>query len=227
MNEIAANIEKITQQIPAQVKLVAVSKTKPVHLIEAAYLFGQRSFAENKVQEMVLKQPQLPADIDWHLIGHLQTNKVKYIAPFVGLIHAVDGIKLLETINKEAAKNNRVIHCLLQVFIAKEETKFGLTHTELMDLLAHINLNPLPNALLCGLMGMASNTENQEQIREEFDGLNKIFNHIKNNKSQFNNLNLSNFNTLSMGMSSDYLIAISCGSNLIRVGSAIFGSRIL
>lgn len=225
MNEVAANIQKITQQLPAGVKLVAVTKTKPVELIMHAYHAGLKCFAENKVQELVTKQAQLPNDVEWHLIGHLQTNKVKYIAPFVGLIQSVDSLKLLQTIQKEAEKNNRIINCLLQLYIATEDSKFGLDQNELFDLLAALNHQPLPNVNLCGLMGIASNTNNQQQLTKEFNFLLQTFHTINQNKNQYNHLNLEQFTTLSMGMSADYGLAITCGSNLIRVGSAIFGER--
>ncbi len=178
---IAANIDKISQQIPKHVKLIAVSKTKPIELLQEAYQAGMRAFGENKVQEMVSKQPLLPADTQWHLIGHLQTNKVKYIAPFVHLIHAVDSIKLLETINKEALKNNRTINVLLQVYIAQEETKFGLSQEEVVELLHNAHQLKLNNVCICGLMGMASNTDNTTQIEQEFENLHQLFLTIKNN----------------------------------------------
>lgn len=221
---IAANIEKITQQLPAHVKLIAVTKTKPVELIQEAYNAGLRAFGENKVQEMVAKQPLLPADVEWHLIGHLQSNKVKYMAEFVHLIHSVDSLKLLQTINKEAAKHNRIIDCLLQVYIAQEDTKFGLSEDELLTLLQNINTNPLPHVRICGLMGMASNTDNQQQIEHEFKSLKNIHASVAGQLKQFTNIN-HHFTTVSMGMSSDYALAIACGSNMVRVGSAIFGNR--
>jgi pyridoxal phosphate enzyme (YggS family) len=214
---IGANIRKISEEIPAGVKLVAVSKTKPVEAILEAYAAGQRAFGENKVQEMVDKQAQLPADIEWHLIGHLQSNKVKYIAPFVHLIHAVDSLKLLEVINKEAVKNNRVIDCLLQFHIAQEETKFGLSLEEAEQLLASESFRSMQNVAIKGVMGMASFTEDEQLIRSEFRNLKSIFKQISNHQSQFS--------ILSFGMSGDYKIAIEEGSNMIRVGSSIFGGR--
>ena len=217
---VAANIQKIKEEIPSYVNLVAVSKTKPIELIQEAYQAGQRIFGENKVQEMASKQLELPNDIEWHMIGHLQTNKVKYIAPFVSLIHSVDSLKLLETINKEAIKNNRIIHCLLQVYIASEETKFGLDELELAEILKVINSELFLNIKIVGLMGMASNTENQEIISKEFKHLKDIYDRHNANSS-----NQIQFNILSMGMSSDYKIAIKEGSNMIRVGSFIFGNR--
>lgn len=218
---IAANIEKITQQLPQHVKLIVVSKTKPVEMIAEAYASGQRAFGENKVQEMVSKQPLLPADIEWHLIGHLQSNKVKYIAPFVHLIHSVDSLKLLETINKEGIKNNRIIDCLLQVHIAEEETKFGLNRNELFELLTYSNTQNLDHIRICGLMGMATNTENQHQVEKEFTSLKGLFDEVAASSLVHKEL----FTTLSMGMSSDYELAVACGSNTIRVGSLIFGER--
>ena len=222
---IAANIEKISQQLPSHVKLIAVSKTKPIELLQEAYQAGMRAFGENKVQEMASKQPLLPADTQWHLIGHLQTNKVKYIAPFVHLIHAVDSLKLLETINKEALKNNRVINVLLQVYIAQEETKFGLSQEEVFELLQAAHALQLKNVCICGLMGMASNTDNTAQIEQEFENLHQLFLTLKNNSTNYPAINTEQFTELSMGMSSDYLLAIKHGSTMIRVGSSIFGGR--
>ena len=222
---IAANIDKISQQIPSHVKLIAVSKTKPIELLQEAYQAGMRAFGENKVQEMASKQPLLPADTQWHLIGHLQTNKVKYIAPFVHLIHAVDSLKLLETINKEALKNNRVINVLLQVYIAQEETKFGLSQEEVFELLQAAHALQLKTVRICGLMGMASNTDNNAQIEQEFENLHQLFLTLKNNSNNHPAINKEQFTELSMGMSSDYLLAIKHGSTMIRVGSSIFGGR--
>jgi PLP dependent protein len=214
---ISANIEKIKEQIGQNVQLVAVSKTKPVELLLEAYNAGQRLFGENKVQEMVAKHEQLPKDIEWHLIGHLQSNKVKYIATFVSLIHAVDSLKLLETINKEALKNNRVIDCLLQIYIADEDTKFGLDEEELNALLESETYKKMHNIRIVGLMGMATNTEDENKIINEFKQLKTLFN-------KFSILN-SQFSILSMGMSSDYKIAVEEGSTMVRVGSLIFGDR--
>jgi pyridoxal phosphate enzyme (YggS family) len=222
---IAANIEKIRQQLPGHVKLIAVSKTKPIEMLQEAYAAGQRAFGENKVQEVVNKQPQMPLDTEWHLIGHLQTNKVKYIAPFVHLIHAVDSIKLLETINKEGVKNNRIINVLLQVYIAKEETKFGLSNEEVIELLNYASTQQLQNVNICGLMGMATNTDNTTQIEHEFESLNQFFNTLKQEMHQYPILKAESFTELSMGMSSDYELAIKHGSTMIRVGSSIFGER--
>lgn len=220
---IAANIEKIRQQLPADVKLIAVSKTHPVELIHEAYLAGQRAFGENKVQEMLSKQPLLPADIEWHLIGHLQSNKVKYIAPFVHLIHSVDSEKLLEVINKEGVKNNRIIPCLLQIHIAEEETKFGLNREELFGLLQQ----NFPNVSVRGLMGMATNTEDSTLVEQEFRKLKNLFDELKTAASgqRYPLLDATVFDTLSMGMSNDYQLAINCGSTMVRVGSLIFGAR--
>lgn len=218
---IATNIEKIKIQIGLNTSLIAVSKTKPVSALQEAYDAGQRIFGENKVQEMVEKHAQLPKDIEWHMIGHLQSNKVKYIAPFVSLIHGVDSLKLLEVINKEGLKNNRVIPCLLQVYIAKEETKFGLEAAEIVELLSSNNFREFKNISIYGLMGMASNTENIAQVRLEFVGLKSLFDKLKANYF----LDDSRFSEVSMGMSGDYQIAIEEGATLVRIGSAIFGSR--
>ncbi len=214
---IGANIEKIKQEIPSGVILVAVSKTKPASVIQEAYESGHRDFGENKVQELVAKAAELPKDINWHLIGHLQTNKVKYIAPFVHLIHSVDSLKLLEEINKHALKHNRTIDCLLQVYIAKEETKFGLDQQELTELLA--SSTAFSGIRIRGLMGMASNTDDVQVVESEFKQLKTIFDNIANE------IKSTDFNILSMGMSSDYQVAIANGSNMIRVGSTIFGER--
>lgn len=220
---IAANIEKIKQQLAPGVKLIAVSKTHPAELIREAYDAGQRAFGENRVQEMVAKQPLLPPDIEWHLIGHLQSNKVKYIAPFVHLIHSVDSYRLLETIDREAAKNQRVIDCLLQVHIAREETKFGLDRNELLLLINQAAQNGLAHIRIRGLMGMATNTPDEKQVENEFSGLKKLFDELAGSGLPLTDP--SAFTLLSMGMSSDYVIAMKCGSNMIRVGSSIFGSR--
>jgi pyridoxal phosphate enzyme (YggS family) len=218
---IGANIRKIIEEIPAGVKLVAVSKTKPAEQVQEAYDAGQRAFGENKVQEMAAKYEQLPKDIEWHLIGHLQSNKVKYIAPFVHLIHSVDSLKLLEVINKEGEKNGRVINCLLQFHIAQEETKFGLDLEEAISLLSNESYKNMRNIDICGVMGMASFTDNVSLIRKEFGLLVSYFKQIKDN-FEFGS---SDFDILSFGMSSDYRVAIEEGSNMIRVGSSIFGGR--
>jgi pyridoxal phosphate enzyme (YggS family) len=218
---ITANIQKINQEIGVHARLIAVSKTKPLEMLMEAYQGGQRIFGENKVQELVQKYEALPKDIEWHLIGHLQSNKVKYIAPFVSLIHGVDSLKLLQTINKEGEKNNRIVPCLLQIFIAQEETKFGLNQAELMELLELISQEPLPHVQICGLMGMASNVDNEVQIRNEFKGLKNVFELVR----QRYFLNNPHFKEISMGMSGDYLIAVQEGATLVRVGSRIFGER--
>ncbi len=217
---ISENIHKIKASLPSTVTLVVVTKTHPIEKLQEVYACGHRVFGENKVQEMVDKYEQLPKDIEWHLIGHLQSNKVKYIAPFVSLIHSVDSLKLLQEIDKQAAKNNRVINCLLQIFIAKEETKFGLDLAEAESLLKSEALRSLKNIKITGLMGMASNTDNTEQIAGEFQSLKQFF----DLRGQFEGPNVQ-IKTLSMGMSSDYYIAIQNGSTLIRVGSSIFGNR--
>jgi PLP dependent protein len=206
---------------PYGARLVAVSKTKPASDISTLYELGQRVFGENKVQEMSEKYELLPKDIDWHLIGHLQTNKVKYIAPFVGMIHAVDSLRLLEEIDKQALKSNRIISCLLQVHIAQEETKFGMDQTEIFELLDSPSYRSLQNIKICGLMGMATNTDNTAQIDKEFAGLKSLFDLLKEQYFQ----DKTHFCELSMGMSSDYLIALKHGATLIRVGSDIFGTR--
>lgn len=215
--QIQQNLNQIKSQLPPHVTLVAVSKTKPVSDLMVAYDAGQRIFGENYVQELVEKHEQLPKDIHWHFIGHLQTRKVRLIAPFVKLIHGVDSLKLLQEINKQAAKNNRVIDCLLQIHIAEEETKFGLDENELQDIVNSEIFKNLENIQVVGLMGMATFTDNQNQIEKEFKHLKQIF-----DKLQTLNLKLE---TLSMGMSADYQLAIKCGSNMVRIGSSIFGSR--
>lgn len=219
---IVANLESLKKELdPIQVKLIAVSKTKPVSDILAAYQSGQRIFGENTVQELVEKHEQLPKDIEWHLIGHLQSNKVKYIAPFIHLIHSVDSLKLLVEINKQAAKNNRVISCLLQIHIADEETKFGLDFAEAVELLRSETYQELKNIRITGLMGIATNTENQKKIAEEFYELRTLFKGLK--ASFFSKKD--DFKELSMGMSSDYKIAVEQGSTMVRLGSTIFGER--
>lgn len=202
-------------------EFIAVSKTKPIEDILEAYEAGARKFGENKVQELTEKYLVLPKDIEWHMIGHLQRNKVKYIAPFVHLIHSVDSFKLLEEINKEGVKNSRVINCLLQIYIAEEETKFGLSEKEVMDLLNSESLEKLQNIKIVGLMGMATNTYDETQIRKEFKSLKSLFGKLK---SQIDKENVV-LSEISMGMSGDYDIAIEEGSTLIRVGSSIFGKR--
>ncbi len=218
---IKENLTKIQSTIPSDVTLVAVSKTKPVSDLQEVYDAGQRVFGENKVQEMTEKYEVLPKDIQWHLIGHLQTNKVKYIAPFVSLIHSVDSMKLLNEINKEAKKNNRVIDCLLQFHIAEEETKFGLSIEEAKELLESKEFVEMQNVSIVGIMGMASFTENIETVRHEFRVLESYFQILKSHFFKFNH----HFKEISMGMSGDYLLAIEEGSTMVRVGSSIFGTR--
>ena len=217
---ITQNLQQIKSTLPEYVTLVAVSKTKPVSDLMEAYNAGQRVFGENYVQELVDKQPQLPKDVAWHFIGHLQSNKVKYIAPFVRLIHGVDSLKLLQEINKQALKNNRVIECLLQVYIAEEESKFGLDETELRTILSSEELKNLKNIKIVGLMGMSTFTDNQAQVKKEFQNLKAVFDKYKTLKTE--NCDLK---TLSMGMSGDYQLAIECGSTMVRIGSSIFGVR--
>jgi PLP dependent protein len=217
---IKENLERITQTLTnPHCKLIAVSKTKPIHILMEAYHAGIRDFGENKVQELTEKAQSMPNDVIWHMIGHLQRNKVKYIAPFISLIHSVDSLKLLKEINKEAGKNQRIISCLLQVHIAQEETKFGFSSNEIIELLSSGELEDLNNIKIVGMMGMATNTENETQIRKEFAFLKHFFEEIKNK------FPLPEFKEVSMGMSSDYHIAIEEGSTMIRVGSAIFGER--
>lgn len=218
---IAENLKRLKDSLPPDVELIAVSKTKPESDIELAYSAGQRHFGENKVQEMVGKWEALPKDIKWHLIGHLQRNKVKHIAPFVHLIHAVDSLKLLQEINKQAAKHDRVINCLLQFHIAEESTKFGMDMEEARALLNSDTYGEMDNINLTGVMGMASFTSDGAQIRSEFDQLKNLFEHLR---SEFLS-DKEDFKEISMGMSGDYEVAISCGSTMIRVGSKIFGIR--
>ena len=213
---IQENYHKIKAQIPANVELVAVSKFHPVEKIQEVYDCGQRVFGENKVQELLTKVNELPADIQWHLIGHLQTNKVKYIAPFIDTIQSVDSEKLLIEINKEAAKNNRIIKVLLQVKIAEEETKYGLEIAEAKEIFSNYLEHKYPNIEILGLMGMATFTDNNNQVKSEFLVLKSLFDEL----STFRKLE-----TLSMGMSDDFALAIECGSNSVRIGSAIFGVR--
>lgn len=217
---IQQNLLNIKSTLPENVTLVAVSKTKPIPNLMEAYNAGQRIFGENKIQEMVDKWEQLPKDIEWHMIGHVQTNKVKYMAPFVSLIHGVDSLKLLEEINKQALKNNRIIDCLLQIYIAEEESKFGLDEEELAALLASPTFKEMKNIRIVGLMGMATFTENLNQIKKEFTHLKSIFDRLQ--PLQTANCKLQ---TVSMGMSGDYQLAIACGSTMVRIGSSIFGGR--
>jgi pyridoxal phosphate enzyme (YggS family) len=216
------NLRSIQDSIPKNVVLVAVSKTKPIADLMEAYNAGQRIFGENKIQEMTEKWEAMPKDIQWHMIGHVQTNKVKFMAPFVSLIHGIDSLKLLQEVNKQAKKNNRIIDCLLQVYIAEEESKFGLNETELSEVITIVqqDKSEFENIKIIGLMGMATYTDNQNQIKKEFSRLKVLF-------DQYAHLNTDNcqLKTLSMGMSSDYPIAIDCGSTMVRIGSSIFGNR--
>jgi PLP dependent protein len=219
---IAANISALKTELESiNVKLVAVSKTKTAEEIMEAYQAGQRDFGENQVQELLEKQSQLPKDINWHLVGHLQTNKVKSIAPFINLIHSVDSLKLLQEINKQALKNNRVIDCLLQIYIADEDTKFGLDFDEAIELLRSEEFALLKNIRITGLMGIATNTDNPKRIGEEFYELKTLFKGIKQSFFRHDD----SFHEISMGMSSDYKIAIEQGSTMVRLGSTIFGKR--
>ena len=212
---------EIKKTLPPTVTLVAVSKTKPVEDILSIYHCGQKVFGENKVQELCSKFESMPKDIEWHLIGHLQTNKVKYIASFVSLIHAVDSLKLLQEINKQAQKHNRVINCLLQIYIAKEESKFGLDFDEAISILHSPEFVALEHINIVGLMGMATNTDDQSIVKKEFTQLENFYQELKKD----NTITHCNFSTLSMGMSNDYALAIDCGSNMVRIGSSIFGNR--
>ncbi|MBV1923257.1 MAG: YggS family pyridoxal phosphate-dependent enzyme [Flavobacteriaceae bacterium] len=210
------SLNNIKSKLPNNVTLVAVSKTKPIPEIMEAYEAGQRVFGENKIQEMAAKYEEMPKDIEWHMIGHIQRNKVKYMASFVSLIHAVDSLKLLKEINKQALKNNRTISCLLQVKIADEDSKFGLPEEDVLQLLVSEEFTSLQNIKIEGLMGMATFTNDEAQLIQEFQKLNTLYNTLKNKY---------NLSTLSMGMSGDYPLAITNGSNMVRVGSAIFGER--
>lgn len=219
---VAENLQRIRATIPPHVKLVCVSKFHPNEAILEAYGTGERIFGESKVQELCAKQGTLPADISWHFIGHLQTNKIKYIVPFVDLIHGVDSFKLLNEINKQAVKAGRNVNCLLQIHIAQEETKFGFDEEELFALLRDTNLDDLQGVTICGLMGMATFTDNREQVRQEFKTLKSLFDKVK----QEFFANDSAFSELSMGMSDDYKIAIEEGSTMVRIGTTIFGGRV-
>lgn len=221
---ITDNIKAYRTEIEVDaVRLVAVSKTKPIEDLQEAYQAGQRVFGENQVQELADKFEKLPKDIEWHLIGHLQTNKVKYIAPFISLIHSVDSLKLLVEINKQALKNDRVIDCLLQIYIADEETKYGLGFDEAIELLESQEYHELKNIRIVGVMGIATNTESQKQIKDEFYELKTLFDGLK--LAYFKNE--ETFKEISMGMSADYKIAIEEGSTLVRIGSDIFGQRVI
>lgn len=218
---IKKNLQDIKNTLNDSVILVAVSKTKPIAYLQEAYDAGQRIFGENKVQEMTQKWGEMPKDIQWHMIGHLQTNKVKYMAHYVSLVHSVDSFKLLKEINKQALKNNRTIDCLLQIHIAEEDTKFGLNESELIEMVNSSDFQKLKNINVCGLMGMATFTDNLEQLKREFSSLKQLFDTFKN---KYNSETIK-AEILSMGMSGDYQLAISQGSNMVRVGSSIFGTR--
>ena len=213
---ISENIKKFTSELGPAITLVAISKTKPYEDILEAYQAGQRHFGENKVQEMTDKWEQLPKDIKWHMVGHVQTNKVKYMAPFVDLVHAVDSMKLLKEIDKEAGKNNRSINCLLQIKIAEEDSKFGLDREGALKIMNSVKISEFKNINVRGLMGMATFTDDMQQVKREFQTLKEIFDELNKNPE---------FDTLSMGMSGDYKIAVECGSNMVRIGSSIFGER--
>ena len=219
---IAENIRQVWSELPAGVRLVAVSKFHPAEAIREAYDAGQRIFGESKVQEMTAKHEALPKDIEWHFIGHLQTNKVKYIVPYVSLIHGIDSYKLLVEVNKQAEKVNRQVDCLLQLHIAREETKFGFSFDECRDMLAAGEWRYLHHVRVCGLMGMATNTDNMEQVKAEFRSLGDFFREVK--ETWFNDE--PSFREVSMGMSHDYHEAIEAGSTLVRIGTHIFGERI-
>lgn len=216
-NMIQENLQNIKATLPKNVTLVGVSKTKPIEDLQEAYNAGQRIFGENRIQEMAEKYELLPKDIKWHMIGHLQSNKVKYMAHFVDLIHGVDKFSTLKEINKQAKKHDRVIHCLLQAKIAEEDSKFGLSFDEIENILASEKLKDLVNIKIVGLMGMATFTDDKQQLHKEFSSLKNLFDKLKTDNQ--------NLKTLSMGMSGDYLIAIENGSTMIRVGSSIFGKR--
>jgi len=219
--DIKSNIQSLKAKIPEYVKIVAVSKTKPNEDILQAYETGHRIFGENKVQDLAKKYEELPKDIQWHFIGHLQSNKVKYVAPFVAMIHAVDSLKLLKMINKEAIKNNRIIDYMFQLHIAVEDTKFGLSYEELNTIVGSEDFESLKNVNLRGLMGMATYTDDEQLIKKEFSGLRNHFDTIRQEYFSQND----DFNELSIGMSSDYEIAIENGSTMVRIGSTIFGER--
>ena len=220
MSKVISNLQDVRQTIPKECTLVAVSKTKPIEDLQEAYDAGQRDFGENKVQELADKASKLPSDIRWHMIGHLQRNKVKYIAPFVHLIHGVDSLKLLAEINKRAKNEARIIQCLLQVHIAEEQSKFGFDPEEITQLISEDPISSLEHIEIIGLMGMATFTKDEDQVRREFNSLQELYQ--KCQSSKISNMKIS---TLSMGMSGDYRIAIEEGSNMVRIGSAIFGSR--
>lgn len=219
---ITENLRQVLHELPEGVRLVAVSKFHPEEAIKEAYLAGQRIFGENKVQEMTSKYENLPKDIEWHFIGHLQTNKIKYIVPYVALIHGIDSYKLLSEVDKHAAKTGRIVNCLLQLHIAREETKFGFSFDECREMLMANEWKALKNICICGLMGMATNTDNIEQIKTEFCSLSSFFQEVKDKWFA----DSAAFKELSIGMSHDYHQAIEAGSTLVRIGSKIFGERI-
>lgn len=219
--DIAKNIEKIKSALPEVVKLIAVSKTKPNEMILEAYHSGHKIFGENKAQELIRKQEELPKDIEWHFIGHLQSNKAKYIAPFVSMVHGIDSYKILKTINKEARKNDRLIPCLLQFHIAEEESKFGLTEDDAKEILESEAYKNMEHVSIVGVMGMATFTDDTEKVRKEFQKLKSIFGNLKKNYFA----DKPEFKEISMGMSDDYLLAVEEGSTIVRVGSKIFGER--
>jgi len=219
--DIGRNISEIKRSLPERVRLVAVTKTKPPEIIEEAYISGHKIFGENKVQELVMKYEKLPEDIEWHLIGHLQSNKTKYIVPFVSMIHGIDSFKILKSVNKEAAKHGRIIPCLLQFHIARESTKFGLSRDEAFDILESGALAEMKNIRIAGVMGMATFTDDTGMVRGEFRELREIFEELKKNYFAEDPA----FKEISMGMSDDYKIAVEEGSTIVRIGSKIFGSR--
>lgn len=221
MYDVAKNLHEVLDQLPKGVRLVAISKFHPKEYLSAAYAEGQRIFGESHEQELAKKVADLPKDIEWHFIGHLQTNKIKYIVPYVALIHGIDSYKLLAEVNKQAAKAEKTVNCLLQLHIAREETKFGFSFDECREMLAAGEWRKLNHIRICGLMGMATNTDNDEQIKTEFCSLSSFFNEVK--AKWF--ADAESFRELSMGMSHDYHEAIAAGSTLIRVGSKIFGER--
>ncbi len=219
---VADNLQSIFKELPEQVRLIAISKTKTPEQIMEAYNAGHLDFGENKAQELLPKYEALPKDIHWHMVGHLQSNKVKYIAPFVKLIHSIDSLKLLKTVNKEARKNDRIIQCLLQLHIAEEESKFGLQYEEACGLLESEAFRNMENVEICGLMGMATLTDNTDQIRSEFRQLKQYFDTIRERYFP----GKASFREVSMGMSGDYRLAVEEGSTMVRIGSAIFGERV-
>lgn len=221
MTDILSNISSLRSELPSTVKLIAVSKTKSVHDIMEAYNAGQRYFGENRVQELLDKKDHLPADVEWHLIGHLQTNKVKYVVPFISMIQSVDSLKLLNAINNEASKINKVVNCLLQIHIAEEETKYGFSMSEIESAVSGRGFGELKFVKICGVMGMATYTEDFSQVRKEFSSLREYFKILK--EGYFNSE--THFREISMGMSGDYKIALEEGSTMVRIGSLLFGER--